>query len=98
MVMLKDQMFRQPTMFAGGTANRLNDPRTAIAAAQPYGATGFDTTLPTQAPVAAPTTVGLTGIPSAPSSVGAGEVALGGVLGGLLGGGIDLQNVLDRLI
>lgn len=94
MVMLKDQMFRQPTMFAGGTANRLNDPRTAIAAAQPYGATGFDTTLPTQAPVAAPTTVGLTGIPSAPSSVGAGEAALGGVLGGLLGGGIDLQNVL----
>lgn len=94
MVMLKDQMFRQPTMFAGGTANRLNDPRAAIAATQPYGATGFDTTLPTQAPVAAPTTVGLTGIPSAPSSVGAGEVALGGVLGGLLGGGIDLQNVL----
>jgi hypothetical protein len=59
-----------------------------------FGNTGFDTTLPTQAPVAAPTTVGLTGIPSAPSSVGAGEVALGGVLGGLLGGGIDLQNVL----
>jgi len=94
MVMLKDQMFRQPTMFAGGTPTRLNDPRAAIAAAQPYGATGFNTTLPTQAPVAAPTTVGLTGIPSAPSSVGAGEVALGGVLGGLLGGGIDLQNVL----
>jgi len=59
-----------------------------------FGNTGFDTTLPTQAPVAAPTTVGLTGIPSAPSSVGAGEVALGGVLGGLLGGGIDLQNIL----
>jgi len=159
MVMLKDQMFRrQPTMFAGGTPNRINDPRTAIAAAQGgglnaptqtiggafggmlppvsmpvsapidysqggggymgiqggfddfgningsaaandareqyYRNTGFDTTLPTQAPVAAPTTVGLTGIPSAPSSVGAGEVALGGVVGGLLGGGIDLQNVL----
>ena len=108
MVMLKDQMYsgvpnkmfqqrfsNEPTMFAGGTPTRLNDPRTAIAAAQPTTAgTGFNTTLPTQAPVAAPATVGLTGIPSAPSSVGAGEVALGGVLGGLLGGGIDLQNVL----
>ena len=98
MVMLKDQMYsgvpnkmfqqrfsNEPTMFAGGTPTRLNDPRTAIAAAQPTTAgTGFNTTLPTQAPVAAPATVGLTGIPSAPSSVGAGEVALGGVLGGLL--------------
>ena len=85
-----------PGMFAGGSPARINDPLEAMryAQAQPYGATGFDTTLPTQAPVAAPATVGLTGIPSAPSSVGAGEVALGGVLGGLLGGGIDLQNVL----
>ena len=61
---------------------------------QYYSNTGFDTTLPTQAPVATPTTVGLTGIPSAPSSIGAGEVALGGLLGGLLGGGINLQNIL----
>jgi hypothetical protein len=85
-----------PGMFAGGSPARINDPLEAIryAQAQPTQSTGFDTTLPTQAPVAAPTTVGLTGIPSAPSSVGAGEVALGGVLGGLLGGGIDLQNVL----
>jgi hypothetical protein len=85
-----------PGMFAGGSPARINDPLEAIryAQAQPMQSTGFDTTLPTQAPVAAPTTVGLTGIPSAPSSVGAGEVALGGVLGGLLGGGIDLQNVL----
>ena len=85
-----------PGMFAGGSPARINDPLKAIryAQAQPMQSTGFDTTLPTQAPVAAPTTVGLTGIPSAPSSVGAGEVALGGVLGGLLGGGIDLQNVL----
>ena len=38
MVMLKDQMFRrQPTMFAGGTPNRINDPRTAIGAAQGGG-------------------------------------------------------------
>ena len=85
-----------PGMFAGGSPARINDPLEAIryAQAQPTQSTGFDTTLPTQAPVAPPTTVGLTGIPSAPSSVGAGEVALGGVLGGLLGGGIDLQNVL----
>lgn len=85
-----------PGMFAGGSPARINDPLEAIryAQAQPMQSTGFDTTLPTQAPVAAPATVGLTGIPSAPSSVGAGEVALGGVVGGLLGGGVDLQNVL----
>jgi hypothetical protein len=38
MVMLKDQMFRRrPTMFAGGTPNRINDPRTAIGVAQGGG-------------------------------------------------------------
>jgi lysozyme family protein len=58
------------------------------------GNTGFATPLPTQAPVAAPTAVGLTNVPSAPSSVGAGDVALGGALGGLLSGNFDLQNIL----
>ena len=89
MVMLKDQMFRQPTLFAGGTANRLNDPRTAIAAAQPYGATGFDTTLPTQAPVGS--TVFNPVAPasgSAPSSGNVGAVTGGAVLGGLLTGNL----------
>ena len=79
-------------MFAGGNQGFYNN-QAAQTTQYPLG-TGFNTTLPTQAPVAAPTTVGLTGIPSAPSSAGAGQVALGGVLGGLLGGGIDLQNVL----
>ena len=89
MVMLKDQMFRQPTMFAGGTPTRLNDPRAAIAAAQPYGATGFDTTLPTQAPVGS--TVFNPVAPaagSAPSSGNVGAVTGGAVLGGLLTGNL----------
>jgi len=55
--------------------------------------TGFDTTLPTQAPVST-TGLNLTNLPSAPSTPSAGEVAGGAALAGLLSGGIDLQNVL----
>jgi len=79
MVMLNNQMYNTPTMMA--------DPRQQVTS-------GFATPLPTQAPVAAPAAVGLTNVPSAPSSVGAGDVALGGVLGGLLSGNFDLQNIL----
>jgi hypothetical protein len=103
MVMLKDQMYsgvpnkmfqqrfsNEPTMFAGGTPTRLNDPRTAIAAAQPTTAgTGFNTTLPTQAPVGS--TVFNPVAPaagSAPSSGNVGAVTGGAVLGGLLTGNL----------
>jgi len=79
MVMLNNQMYNTPTMMA--------DPRQQVTS-------GFATPLPTQAPVAAPAAVGLTNVPSAPSSVGAGDVALGGALGGLLSGNFDLQNIL----
>ena len=58
-----------------------------------FGNTGFDTTLPTQAPVST-TGLNLTNLPSAPSAPSAGEVAGGAALAGLLSGGIDLQNVL----
>jgi len=60
---------------------------------QYYSNTGFDTTLPTQAPVST-TGLNLTNLPSAPSAPSAGEVAGGAALAGLLSGGIDLQNVL----
>ena len=79
MVMLNNQMYNTPTMMA--------DPRQQVTS-------GFATPLPTQAPVAAPAAVGLTNVPSAPSSVGAGDVALGGVAAGLLSGNLNLQNVL----
>ena len=58
-----------------------------------YGNTGFNTTLPTQAPVST-TGLNLANLPSAPSTPSAGEVAGGAALAGLLSGGIDLQNVL----
>ena len=59
-----------------------------------FGNTGFDTTLPTQAPTGSTAFNPLTGIPSAPSSPSVGAVAGGAALGGLLSGNFDLQNIL----
>ena len=59
-----------------------------------FGNTGFDTTLPLNHARTGSAAVGLTNVPSAPSSVSAGDVALGGALGGLLSGNFDLQNIL----
>ena len=61
---------------------------------QYYRNTGFNTTLPTQAPTGSTAFNPLTGIPSAPSSPSVGAVAGGAALGGLLSGNFDLQNVL----
>ena len=94
----RKQIEANPDAFRGVESNGRPLPPPTLTTGGAFGGmlpsvTGFDTTLPTQAPVST-TGLNLTNLPSAPSAPSAGEVAGGAALAGLLSGGIDLQNVL----